>query len=747
MAEKWKKTIPHIFQSVFLKMFLCLVCVTILPILFIAAVFYNQSLQFWKSESYQNGVSELRSIVVQVDDRISAIDREMDVIANNPLVVNFILTPSFDQVSRNYALSKLLIDSKTTYGEGDSVYLYSDFADLLLTSDGKGYPSDAFYDRSGLGLYKAGAWKNDCPTVREIAQPGGGAARYVSLVKNVPERSIGHLGGLVWNINIKRLFSGIPDRELPLRVYDADGGLIFSSGAKLTDDPGLLQRVKEHQGEPFVYRQNRGGVDKVVFSGRSQSTGWSYVCAAPLQSFYQGARAISTKILVLSAIMLVVCLAVAYLAAGRMYGPLKKLTAAIAPQGRSPDGSLDEYGMIGTAFEDVRTQNSDLNKMLDAIRPGVRNDFFLELLLGTPFSKADIGQKLQFIGEGFTERGYFLVLIHISGGRAREELDRNLPIAQIMVEINRLLPRSPHALIQTDLQEWVILVNAGESEKARVSDPIETVIREKNLPAMALIGDVKETISEIHPAFQEIEEYLRYKLYQEELDSRVDSLRPETPYCNMELENGLIQALAERDTLRLEETLQKYLSALERSAKKPDDLYYACVHLVDIGIEAMVSRSERIDLSEFQCVYQELSGEREKDRLYESVTRFYSAMTRTYENSQDRHREKAVERMRDYIDLHLKDGITLNELAAHVGLSSAYVSRIFKETLGVGFLEFLNTSRIDRAKILLSETKMNVEQVGFEVGFNNLRSFMRTFKQYTGTSPGKYREGAEGGTG
>ena len=197
MAKKWKKTISHIFQSVFLKTFLCLVCVSILPILFIAAVFYNQSLQFWKSESYQNGVGELQSIVAQVDNRISVIDREMDVIANNPLVINFILTPSFDQVSRNYALSKLLIDSKTTYGKGDTVYLYSDFADILLTSDGKGYTSDAFYDRSGLGLYKAGAWKNSCPTVREITQPGGGAARYVSLVKNVPEQSIGHLGGLV----------------------------------------------------------------------------------------------------------------------------------------------------------------------------------------------------------------------------------------------------------------------------------------------------------------------------------------------------------------------------------------------------------------------------------------------------------------------------------------------------------------------------------------------------------------------
>jgi YesN/AraC family two-component response regulator len=87
----------------------------------------------------------------------------------------------------------------------------------------------------------------------------------------------------------------------------------------------------------------------------------------------------------------------------------------------------------------------------------------------------------------------------------------------------------------------------------------------------------------------------------------------------------------------------------------------------------------------------------------------------------------------------MRKDISLTDLAEYLGLSPAYVSRLFKESLGMGFVEYLNTNRINRAKILLEETQIMVDQIGFEVGFNNVRSFMRTFKQYEGISPGGYR--------
>ena len=84
----------------------------------------------------------------------------------------------------------------------------------------------------------------------------------------------------------------------------------------------------------------------------------------------------------------------------------------------------------------------------------------------------------------------------------------------------------------------------------------------------------------------------------------------------------------------------------------------------------------------------------------------------------------------------------MNDLASLCHLTPSYVSRLFKENLEIGFVEYINTLRISRAKKLLKETKITVEQIGFQVGFNNVRSFMRTFKQYENITPGQYRTNA-----
>ena len=100
---------------------------------------------------------------------------------------------------------------------------------------------------------------------------------------------------------------------------------------------------------------------------------------------------------------------------------------------------------------------------------------------------------------------------------------------------------------------------------------------------------------------------------------------------------------------------------------------------------------------------------------------------------------KNIERLKEYVRTHLGEDISLQDLADICQMSPSYVSRLFKKHLNMGFVEYISTLRINRAKKLLEDTQMTVEQVGFQVGFNNVRSFMRLFKQYEGTSPGQYR--------
>ncbi len=99
----------------------------------------------------------------------------------------------------------------------------------------------------------------------------------------------------------------------------------------------------------------------------------------------------------------------------------------------------------------------------------------------------------------------------------------------------------------------------------------------------------------------------------------------------------------------------------------------------------------------------------------------------------------SIEKMIAYINAHLSEDISLQDLADMCGISPSYVSRLFRDRLGIGFVEYLNTLRVRRAQKLLEETGQSVEKIGMAVGFNNNRSFIRTFKQYCGLTPSQYR--------
>ena len=83
--------------------------------------------------------------------------------------------------------------------------------------------------------------------------------------------------------------------------------------------------------------------------------------------------------------------------------------------------------------------------------------------------------------------------------------------------------------------------------------------------------------------------------------------------------------------------------------------------------------------------------------------------------------------------------VNLAKIAKQVGLSQFYFSRIFKSATGRNFREHIMILRIEKAKLLMNDLNLNLSEVAYRCGYENLSSFTRTFKKLTGINPGKYR--------
>jgi len=104
----------------------------------------------------------------------------------------------------------------------------------------------------------------------------------------------------------------------------------------------------------------------------------------------------------------------------------------------------------------------------------------------------------------------------------------------------------------------------------------------------------------------------------------------------------------------------------------------------------------------------------------------------------------STQRVLTYIGENFDKPITLDSLAAEVGLSRFYLSRIFNTQIGYSFSSYLNYMRVNYAKRLLEETSKSISDICFDCGFESMRTFNRVFKELTDYSPSVYRQSVLG---
>ena len=84
--------------------------------------------------------------------------------------------------------------------------------------------------------------------------------------------------------------------------------------------------------------------------------------------------------------------------------------------------------------------------------------------------------------------------------------------------------------------------------------------------------------------------------------------------------------------------------------------------------------------------------------------------------------------------------ITQNAVAHAVYLSPSYFSKLFKDALGCNFTQYVNQFRIERAKALLENPNIEIDTVYSRVGYDDRSYFGKVFRQFTGTTPKRYRD-------
>jgi AraC-like DNA-binding protein/ligand-binding sensor protein len=98
-----------------------------------------------------------------------------------------------------------------------------------------------------------------------------------------------------------------------------------------------------------------------------------------------------------------------------------------------------------------------------------------------------------------------------------------------------------------------------------------------------------------------------------------------------------------------------------------------------------------------------------------------------------------VQKARDYIDKHKMDSLSLAEVAQAAGASVFHFCKIFHQATGLTFTDYVTRVRLDDARTQLLNPSRRISETAYDVGFQSLTQFNRTFKRVFGQSPTEFR--------
>lgn len=139
-------------------------------------------------------------------------------------------------------------------------------------------------------------------------------------------------------------------------------------------------------------------------------------------------------------------------------------------------------------------------------------------------------------------------------------------------------------------------------------------------------------------------------------------------------------------------------------------------------------------------VYKEVSYFHSIRDLEQWITRLIDSVCGKIINLSTTKHSKTIDFMKQYVNQHYNEEITLDIISEKVFFTKNYLSQIFKQDTGENFKNYLTRVRMEKAKELMQNSHLKIYEIAEVVGYNNTTYFSQLFKKYTGLNPSDFNQ-------
>ncbi|OPA73582.1 hypothetical protein BVG16_27610 [Paenibacillus selenitireducens] len=714
------------------------------------------------------------ALLKQVDQKIEVAFRQTEkdllTLMNELEFVYFMYDSYMDdgqRYSNFYALNTKLRNFINTNPQFSSIFVYSAESGHLLTD--KAYMKDAPLVHNWLGDYLDMPVYFKWLTTHQISD-GNSNKDVITLVRSYPTiSSPGYRKGMVAvNINEKVIYDMVnavyEDRKIGhMFIIDSDGNIVTHD-----DKTQIYRNIKElpHLKSVLVkkgsgtFTGELGGVRQSIFYRDSNYTGWKLISIVPESQIYEPLRVTRNLLIALAVSMIILALIVLFYVSRWTFKPLHQLIGKISgtyhftPTQERPDVGLT---YLESVFDQLLLDREHLQQHVRDSKPVLKWRIMMDMLIGYRTDYLAVLHHLEFVGVHLFPDRYLVCTAEISKeGMDLRAQDETL-YTYVFCNVAEELINTENAGMAIDVgggRAAVILSFAeGDAEQnhMRALAIMELILdmmkKQFDLVVTVGVGRGYREMKDIPKSYDESQKALHYKIvFGGHAVISIEDLQPldsQDYYRLLRMADRITDALKLTDSIKLKAYVQEtFHEAMDRNLS-PNLIRQLSFDLIVKSVQSVSSTG--IDLhesmSQLESMYELINRSGNLKEMEMSVFQFLEEMAskikakRTLRGSND-----TIERILIYIGEHFQENdLSLDKLAQEFHLSPTYISKQFKEYTESNFIDYLIGIRMDASQKHLACMNMKVNEIAEAVGYQNARSFIRTFKKYTGMTPLEYR--------
>lgn len=309
----------------------------------------------------------------------------------------------------------------------------------------------------------------------------------------------------------------------------------------------------------------------------------------------------------------------------------------------------------------------------------------------------------------------------------------------------------------------IVLLLFGDDLEAKFMERVENWVqlilealqKKLNISLFMAAGDVTDDFSGIHRSYEMAQKKIKEKRAEEkrilalrnqeteqELNTRFDDVYGEYDF------KLLIKEIRNGDSEKAQTELQAILQSSSRCLQSADmmklQLFYmnfinriagACLpeceaYADELAMQCMTVMREVIYIGSDTIVTE----------MWDCLRKFVEKLVEVYQENNGKRKHWMIDQVLQYVEENYNTALSTRDIAGRFFMNTSYFSKLFHEQMGCTFSNYLINVRVEKAKMMLTQTNMKLYDIAEAVGYTNVQYFSTIFKEKEGLTPSAFRQ-------